>query len=500
MTTEGARRLLGRLEAIGARPEGISADSRAISTGDLFVAYPGFSNDGRRFIGDALARGAAAVLWEAEGGEWPAQYELPNLPVRGLRDQVGDLADQIFNEPSRRLWVAGVIGTNGKTTVSQWLARAMQELGGRCAIIGTLGWGFPGSLEAGLHTTPDAVDVHRQLDRFGRAGADSVAMEVSSIGLDQGRVNGVRFDLAIFTNLTRDHLDYHGDMACYARAKAQLFESKDIGAAVINADDAFGREQARKLIGRGVRVIAYGLERAREAQLPGAEFVLADALRNTLAGQQFRLCWRHHRLPMSPQSIGSFNVSNMLAVIACLLARGVDIDAAARVVGHLNAPEGRMQLIGGIAEPLVVVDYAHTPDALTQVLSATRSTADTREGRLICVFGCGGDRDTGKRPLMGEVAARLADKVILTSDNPRGEDPEQILSDIAAGAPAADRILDRSEAIRHALLGAAADDVVVLAGKGHEDYQEVGGVRRHYSDIEQSREALAAWRDARSEA
>ncbi|MCB1895153.1 MAG: UDP-N-acetylmuramoyl-L-alanyl-D-glutamate--2,6-diaminopimelate ligase [Zoogloeaceae bacterium] len=496
MTTERARDLLARLESAGVRPRGISADSRAVSPGDLFVAYPGFSNDGRRFIGDAVARGAAAVLWEADGGEWPGERDLPNLPVPQLRDQVGDLADQIFNEPSRRLWVAGVTGTNGKTTVSQWIGRATQELGGRCAIIGTLGCGFPGALEPGLHTTPDAVDVHRQLDRFARAGADCAAMEVSSIGLDQGRVNGVRFDLAIHTNLTRDHLDYHGDMASYARAKARLFDTEGISAAVINADDAFGRQQAQILIARGVRVIAYGLDGGRTADLPGAEFVLADDMKHTIAGQQFQLCWQGRRLPMSPQSIGTFNVSNMLAVIACLLVRGVVLDEAARVVGHLRAPEGRMQLLGGVAEPLVVVDYAHTPDALTQVLEATRATAQTREGRLICVFGCGGDRDAGKRPLMGEVASRLADDVILTSDNPRGEDPESILAEIAVAAPDAECIVDRSAAIRHALLAAAADDVVVLAGKGHENYQEIKGVRRPYSDIAQARDALTAWRAA----
>ncbi|MCB1916094.1 MAG: UDP-N-acetylmuramoyl-L-alanyl-D-glutamate--2,6-diaminopimelate ligase [Rhodocyclaceae bacterium] len=494
MTSERAQHLIRRLEELGVRPSGICADSRSVAAGDLFVAFPGFRNDGRRFIGDAAARGAAAVLWEAEGGEWPAGIELPNLAVQGLRDEVGDLADRIFGAPSRRLRVAGVTGTNGKTTVSQWLARATQELGGRCGIIGTLGCGFPGALEAGMHTTPDAVDVHRQLDRFVRAGADSAAMEVSSIGLDQGRVNGVRFDLAVLTNLTRDHLDYHGDMARYAQAKARLFDADGILAAVVNADDPFGREQAHKLIDRGVRVIAYGLDRARPSQLPGAEFLLADDMRNTIAGQQFQLCWQGSRLPMSPESIGSFNVSNMLAVIGSLLARGVAVDEAARVVGHLRAPEGRMQLFGGVAEPLVVVDYAHTPDALTQVLGATRATAETREGRLVCVFGCGGDRDAGKRPMMGEVAARLADRVILTSDNPRGEDPASILADIAAGAPQAERIADRAEAILQALLGAAADDVVVLAGKGHENYQEVEGVRRPYSDIEQARGALSAWR------
>jgi len=489
-----ARQLLAQLNGMGVVPRGIAADSRVVAAGDLFVACPGFSTDGRRYIADAVARGAAAVLWEAEDGAWPQAVSAPNLAVHGLRELVGHLADQLYNEPSRRLWVAGVTGTNGKTTVSQWIARALQELGAHCGVIGTLGCGFPGRLEAGIHTTPDAVDVHRQLDRLARAGADSVAMEVSSIGLDQGRINGVRFDIAIHTNLTRDHLDYHGSMENYARAKAVLFARPEIHAAVINADDAFGREQAERLLARDVRVVAYTLERARLGQLPGAEYLLADDLITTASGQHFELVWRGDRIPMRPNSIGAFNVSNMLAVIGTLLARGVEIEEAAGVVAHLAAPEGRMQLFGGVAEPLVVVDYAHTPDALAQVLAATRPTAAARRGRLLCVFGCGGDRDAGKRPLMGEVASRLADHVIITSDNPRGEDPAAIIAEIAAAAPDAETIVERAQAIRHALEGAAADDVIVVAGKGHEGYQEAAGVRRPYSDLEQARLALDAWR------
>ncbi len=496
MNTVQARQLLARLNGMGVVPKGIAADSRTVAAGDLFVACPGFSTDGRRFIADAVSRGAAAVLWEAEDGAWPPAVSAPNLPVQGLRELVGHLADQVFGEPSRRLWVAGVTGTNGKTTVSQWIARALQELGAGCGVIGTLGCGFPGQLEAGLHTTPDAVDVHRQLDRLERAGADATAMEVSSIGLDQGRINGVRFDVAIHTNLTRDHLDYHGSMENYARAKALLFARPEIHAAVINADDAFGRQQAELLLARDIPVIAYTLERARLGETAGAGYLLADNLITTAAGQHFELVWGDERIPMSPNSIGAFNVSNMLAVIGTLLARGVELSEAAGVVAHLAAPEGRMQLFGGIAEPLLVVDYAHTPDALAQVLAATRPTAEARGGRLVCVFGCGGDRDAGKRPLMGEVASRLADRVIVTSDNPRGEDPAAIIADIAAAAPGAETMLDRAQAIQQALDGASADDVVVVAGKGHENYQEAGGVRRPYSDLEQARLALAAWRAA----
>ncbi len=494
MSHERAIALLEQLSALGANPGGISADSRAVVQGDLFLAYPGFSSDGRRFIADAAARGASAVLWEAEDGDWPDGLDLPNLPVPGLRDQAGYLADRIHGEPSRRLWVAGVTGTNGKTTVSQWLARSLHELGDRCGVIGTLGCGFPGALESGLHTTPDAADVHRQLARFARQHATGAALEVSSIGLDQGRVNGVRFDVAIHTNLTRDHLDYHGTMEAYAEAKARFFAWPGLSAAVINADDRFGASQVDGLQAAGVRVIAYTLDPTRRSGLGGVEWLSADGMANTIAGQRFDLHWQGRSVPLAPNSVGAFNVSNMMAVVGALLARGVDFDEAAGVVGRMTAPEGRMQLMGGVAEPLVVVDYAHTPDALAQVLSATRPTARARGGRLVCVFGCGGDRDPGKRSMMGEVATRLADAVIVTSDNPRGEDPHEIIAQIAAAAPGATCIADRAQAIREAMAHAGPDDVVVLAGKGHESYQEVKGVRSPFSDLEEARRALERWR------
>lgn len=493
MSSADVAHTLERLAQLGVAPGGVSADSRAVSAGDLFLAYPGFRSDGRAFIADALRRGASAVLWEAQDGQWPAGCDAPNLAVDGLRLKAGHFADKIFGEPSRHLWVAGVTGTNGKTTVSQWIARALDELGCRCGVIGTLGSGFPDRLEAGLHTTPDPVDVHRQLAKFVRDRGEAAAAEVSSIGMDQGRVNGVRFQVAIHTNLTRDHLDYHGTMERYAEAKAKFFDLPGLRAAIINIDDAFGLTQARRLLSQGQRVIAYSRVPGNAQALTGAELLLADELRTTVAGQQFVLCWQGRRIAMHPRSVGNFNVSNMLAVIGALLVKGVDLADAADAVGRLSAPEGRMQLIGGVAEPLVIVDYAHTPDALAQVLEAARATANARQGRLLCVFGCGGDRDAGKRPLMGEVARRLADQVVLTSDNPRSEDPLRILAEIALGAPEAEQIVERERAIAHALAAASHNDVVVLAGKGHEPYQEVMGQRRAYSDIAQARAALAGW-------
>ena len=491
---------LERLAHQGAHPTGLSADSRAVKPGDLFLAYPGFSSDGRSFIPDAIERGAAAVLWEAEGGQWPEEHALPNLAVPALRDRVGGIADIVFGRPSSALWVVGVTGTNGKTTVSQWVARALTELGSRCGVIGTLGSGFPDQLKAGLHTTPDGVDMHRLLSEFVSEGAVAAAAEVSSIGLDQGRTKGVRFNVAIHTNLSRDHLDYHGSMERYAAAKASFFDVEGLEAAVINIDDAFGLTQARRLSKSGLRVIAYGWAPSNCAAAPKTECLLAEDLRTTVAGQQFVLCWQGERIAMHTRSVGRFNVSNMLAVVGALLARGVALDDAAAAVGRLSAPEGRMQLLGGVAEPLVIVDYAHTPDALAQVLDASRATATAREGRLICLFGCGGDRDHGKRAMMGEVAAARADRVVITSDNPRSEPAQAIIDDIAGGAPAAEQIVDRSEAVARVVSEAADNDVVLLAGKGHEPYQEIQGVRHAYSDLEQARAALAAWRIAAGDA
>ena len=493
MIAHEARACLQQLATLGVQPLGLSADSRTIKPGDLFLAYPGIASDGRSYIAQALARGASAVVRETSSEPWPGAISAPHLEFRGLRDAVGHFADALLGERSRRLWIACVTGTNGKTTVSQWIARALGELGHSCGVIGTLGCGFPGALSPGLHTTPDAVDMHRALAAFLADGAVAAAAEVSSVGIDQGRIAGVRFNLAIHTNLTRDHLDYHGTMERYAAAKARFLDLPGLDAVILNVDDAFGLSQARRLHERGERVIAYSRVRSNRDAVPGAAFLLADELSSTAAGQQFVLDWQGQRIPMHPRSVGAFNVSNLLAVIAALLMRGCDLAEAAAVAARMTPPEGRMQLLGGIGEPLVVVDYAHTPDALQQVLEAARASAAARHGRLICVFGCGGDRDPGKRPLMGEVAAGLADRVIITSDNPRSEEALRIIADIAAGAPLAEEEVDRPRAIAMAIAGASANDVVLLAGKGHEPYQEILGQRIPYSDLVEARKALAAW-------
>ena len=471
----------------------LCADSRTVKSGDVFVAYPGTHADGRRFIGDALQRGAAAVLWERLDFVWDESLRVPNVAVDELQALSGHVAHLVYGRPSEKLQLIGVTGTNGKSSVTQWLAQAFDRLGQRCAVIGTLGCGFVGALQDSLNTTPDAITLHGTLAEFLAHGAVATAMEVSSIGLDQGRVNGARFDIAVFTNLTRDHLEYHKTMQAYGAAKAKLFTVPGLRSAVLNIDDAFGREQAARLAGAGVQRLGYSLAGAMIPSGTVDMLLHAEQITVTGNGLRFDVVAPAGRVRVEVALIGRFNVSNLLAVLATLIAAGMPIDRAAAVLPHLAPPPGRMQMLGGDRAPLVVVDYAHTPDALEQALRALRESAQARGGRLICVFGCGGDRDPGKRPLMGAVAARAADGVVLTSDNPRGELPGAIIADIAAGTGTATAIVeDRAEAIRSTVAAARVEDVVLIAGKGHETYQEIAGVRQPFSDVDHAARALAA--------
>jgi UDP-N-acetylmuramoyl-L-alanyl-D-glutamate--2,6-diaminopimelate ligase len=456
---------------------GLQTDSRRVQPGDLFLALPGMLADGRDYIGDAVASGAGAIAYETDDG-----YRLPGAPVpafgvSGLRHQIGVIADRFYGAPSRRLVVVGVTGTNGKTTCTQLLAQALDQPPRRCAVIGTLGSGFPGALNASIHTTPDAVSVQRLLADFLDRGAAHVAMEVSSHALEQGRVNGVRFHVAVFTNLTRDHLDYHGDMTAYGQAKAKLFAHEGLKYAVINHDDDFGRRLLAD-VGAPVTCLSYGIEggdvRAREAR-PSPE------------GLWLRIQTPYGETELRSPLIGHFNVYNLLAVLATLLALGVELHDAAARLARAQAPAGRAERFGAAGGlPLVVVDYAHTPDALEKILMALR---EHTRGKLYCVFGCGGDRDRGKRPVMGGIAERLADMVLLTDDNPRHESGDAIIADIVGGMRAAPRIIrDRRSAIATAIEGATEGDIVLIAGKGHEDYQQIGDERRPYSDRETVRE------------
>jgi UDP-N-acetylmuramoyl-L-alanyl-D-glutamate--2,6-diaminopimelate ligase len=380
------------------------------------------------------------------------------------------------------LWVCGVTGTNGKTSCSQWIAHLLSLNGIQSGVIGTLGGGIPPALRPVDNTTPDVLELHRLLAEFRRAGAQAAAMEVSSHGLEQGRVDGVAFDCALLTNLTHDHLDYHGTMAAYAQAKARLFDAPGLDTAVLNLDDAFGVQLAQRLGARGLRTIGYGLQ-AQPVDV--SEFIFAES---TGEGRvAIRSSWGEANVAI-PQ-LGRFNVSNALGVLGCLVAKGLDFAAGAALLERLPAVPGRMQRIG--ERPLVVVDYAHTPDALDKVLGALRPIAQSRGGRLVAVFGAGGGRDAAKRPQMGLAAARRADRVLLTSDNPRDEDPLAIIAGIRTGIEGAcDVEPDRARAI-HAAIGEASEaDVVLVAGKGHERFQEIAGQRLPFSDADVAADAL----------
>ncbi|WP_205231137.1 UDP-N-acetylmuramoyl-L-alanyl-D-glutamate--2,6-diaminopimelate ligase [Azospira oryzae] len=486
-----AQALLDQLRAQGVAVTRLENDSRRVQPGDVFVAYPGHAADGRSFIPAALEKGAAGVFWEARDFAWnPAWAAVPQLGVDNLQSFAGHLANLVYGRPSEQLALVGVTGTNGKTTCSQWIAQALGGAGRSCAVIGTLGNGFPDALGEAANTTPDALALHRLLAEYKAAGAVACAMEVSSIGLDQGRCHGTRFSVAVFTNLTRDHLDYHGTMAAYGAAKERLFAWPELNEAVINLDDPFGRELLAQTTA-SLR-IGYTLE---GRQAPEADWLLsAENLRHGAEGLAFTLIAPQGRVEVETGLVGRYNVANLLAVAGALLALGLPLETVGQRLCRLTPPAGRMQRFGGKGLPLVVVDYAHSPDALENALTALREVAQARGGRLHCVFGCGGDRDKGKRPLMGSVAARLADEVLLTSDNPRSEDPLAILAEIRAGAPQAALEAEREVAVAHAVLRADVADVVLVAGKGHEPYQEIMGaaglVRRPYSDIEAVARAL----------
>ncbi len=476
----------------------ITSDTRKLKTGDVFVAYV-LGNvrqhgDGRPHIPQAIAAGASAVLAEAHGYAMPADAPVRILPVDGLAELAGPLAAQWYSVPGPdTLRVIGVTGTNGKTSCSQWIAQALTKQGERCAVVGTLGTGFVDALVATGFTTPDAIQLQHSLADLHHAGARAIAMEVSSHGLEQGRVDGTRFDIAVFTNLTQDHLDYHGTMAEYELAKARLFNWQGLRAAVINRDDAAGvrlLQNARA----GIETIEYGIDGDAASQHGAKHWLRATNVRAHRTGTTFDVDGSFGHATVHAPTVGLFNVSNLLGVLGALLAAGVPWQDAIARLEKLQPVSGRMERFGGEDGPLVVVDYAHTPDALEQTLRALAPITEARGGKLWAVFGCGGDRDPGKRPQMGGIAERLAQHVVLTSDNPRSEDPQHILDEISDGMDnprAAAQIEDRAAAILHAVRHADAHDVIVVAGKGHESTQEIAGRKRPFSDQEHVRLALA---------
>ncbi|WP_322033919.1 UDP-N-acetylmuramoyl-L-alanyl-D-glutamate--2,6-diaminopimelate ligase [Paraburkholderia sp. J76] len=476
----------------------LHADTRSLKPGDVFLAYAVEGADNRPHIANAIERGAAAVLYQPEGYTGETLDAAGALAVPQLDVLAGEIASGWYGDPSDAMLVVGVTGTNGKTSCSQWIASAFTAIGQKCAIVGTLGTGFPGQLVHTGFTTPDAPQLQRSVAQLRAEGAQAIAMEVSSHALHQGRVNGTSFDIAIFTNLTQDHLDYHHTFEAYEAAKARLFAWPGLRAAIINADDAAGRRLIAATRCKA-RTIAYSVA------TPAADAPVADAwlrandVRATATGTAFHLetsDWGEAQVEV--HVLGLFNVSNLLGVLGALLAANVPLVAALNEISKLQPVNGRMERLGGRAdhdEPLVVIDYAHTPDALEKTLEALRPMAAARGGQLVCMFGCGGDRDATKRPLMGAIAERLADQVVVTSDNPRSEAPAAIIDQIAQGMrePAkARRIEDRASAILQAVRGAAREDVVVLAGKGHEATQEIMGKKRAFSDQDHARLALAA--------
>ena len=522
-------------------------DSRILRRGDTFVACPGEKTDGRQFISDVIEKGANAVIWESQHFVWNDAWQVPNVGVADLRHKIGWLADSIYGAPSENLWLVGITGTNGKTSTCHWVAQALCDNSSKCALIGTLGNGFADKLQASVNTTPDAVRVHELLSDYLQDGAKAVAMEVSSHALSQGRVNGVRFDVALLTNLSRDHLDYHGDMESYAASKRKLFDWDKLKYAVLNLDDEFGAELAEQLQNGAVEVIAYGMsdDAVQHAQQLGIRMVYGHLVEMSGQGLQLGVHTSWGGEQLNSALIGRFNAENLLGVLAVLLVSGIGLGDAVRSLSKVQAVAGRMQRLGTAEQPTVIVDYAHTPDALEKVLLALHETGsgntevskrvsvsgsdiNAREGyenesqftsnlqlggintaggnleashppfrRLICVFGCGGDRDKGKRAMMGLVAEKFSDHCIVTSDNPRSEDPQRIIAEVVSGMTANKHevIVDRAIAIERAIAMARQRDTVLVAGKGHEDYQEINGVKHPFSDVTVAQRALQSWRE-----
>ncbi|MES2977108.1 MAG: UDP-N-acetylmuramoyl-L-alanyl-D-glutamate--2,6-diaminopimelate ligase [Pseudomonadota bacterium] len=456
----------------------LHADSRAIGAGDGFLAWPGAATDARRFVSQVLDAGASACLVEAAGVDAASAADARVAVYEGLKQASAPIASLYFGEPSREIALLAVTGTNGKTSTAWWLAQALGFLGHRAGVIGTLGIGEPGALSMNGLTTPDPVLLQRELRRMVTEGFEACAIEASSIGLAEGRLDGSLISTAIFTNFTQDHLDYHGSMQAYWAAKRRLFFWPGLRTAIINIDDTHGAELAAQLEGRA-ELDLWTVSVASAARL------WASGIRYGASSVRFDVCEGDMRLEVRAGVIGDYNVANLLGVIAALRSRGVPLSSAAAVCAHLTAVPGRLESIALDGLPLAVVDYAHTPDALEKVLQALGPVAEQRGGKLWCVFGCGGDRDPVKRPLMGAAAEGGADKIVITSDNPRSESPVTIIGQIVAGLAQPDAAMvepDRARAITRALDDARSEDVILIAGKGHEAYQEIRGVKHDFSD------------------
>ncbi len=470
----------------------LQTDSRTLNAGDGFIAWPGTVVDARGYVAQAINQGAAACLVEQQGSE---AFDLPGGVVGrypGLKADTGLIAAEFFDNPSHKMSVVAVTGTNGKTSTTWWLAQALsqlpQPLTMRCGVGGTLGVGQPSQevLSTGM-TTPDPVVLQGTLRRFVDAGLKACAMEASSIGIEEHRLRGTHVQVAVFTNFTQDHLDYHGSMQAYWQAKRKLFAWPGLQSAVINIDDGHGAALAESLEGHLGDI--WTVSTRQGARLRAQNIAYRDS------GLYFEVIEGGESIGLQTKMIGSYNISNVLSVLGAMRALNVPLQVAVDACAHLLPVPGRMECLGGENEPMVAVDYAHTPDALAHALDALRPLAQQRGGRLWCVFGCGGDRDTTKRPLMGAIAMKHADTVVITSDNPRSERPESIISQILLGLVeqnAAEVWVDRAQAIAEAIAQAAAEDVILLAGKGHETTQDIAGVKHPFSDHAHAEKALAA--------
>jgi murE/murF fusion protein len=473
----------------------LQTDSRRVAPGDAFIAWPGAATDGRAHVSDAFARGAVVCLVEQAGVEPFAFSDARIAAMQDLKGCTGQIAAEWFGLPTQHLAVTAVTGTNGKTSTAWWLAEALialsnseLEVRSGCGLVGTLGVGVPPALETTGMTTPDPVLMQRVFRQFVDAGVAYCAVEASSIGLAEHRLAGTRIRVAVFTNFTQDHLDYHGSMEAYWQAKTALFDWPGLQAAVVNVDDAHGAALHTRLEGGALDLWSISMQ--GPARLQARDIVFAEE------GLRFTVVEGVQHAELQTLATGHYNVSNLLGVVAALRALGIPFAQAVQACTRLASVPGRMDQLVQPGKPLVAVDYAHTPDALQQALAALRPVAQARGGRLWCVFGCGGNRDAGKRPLMGAAAQQLADAVIVTSDNPRFEVPQDIIAHIVAGMPAAANVQveqDRALAIAAAIRSAASRDVVLIAGKGHEDYQESAGVRVPFSDQEYARQALEGW-------
>ena len=466
------------LKKIGLHLSDISNDSRFVKKNTLFLAYPGLHFDGRNYIPEAIKKGAKAILYEKKDFVWKKSWNVPHLSIDDLKNKEGEIAHIFYKEPSKKIYTIGVTGTNGKTSCTYWIAELQNILGKKTGLIGTLGYGCK-KLKNHAYTTPDAISNHRIFKDFKENHVKSVVMEVSSHALAQGRVNSIHFDVAVFTNLSRDHLDYHLNFKNYFNEKKKLFHFPSLKVAVINIDDVYGKKLKTSLAKNKLKVITYGIK--------GGD-IRATHINYSTSRTTFRLHFKKEIYQVDVPLVGEFNVYNVLAVVSSLISSGFEIKKIIKQLACISQVPGRMEKIGKKSTPKVFIDYAHTPDALQKALETLKGKT---YGKLICVFGCGGNRDTGKRQAMAKAVSKLADMSFITSDNPRNESPKKIVNEISKFMKGSFKIeIKRDKAIEKAIQFAKKEDVILIAGKGHEKYQEINGIRYPFSDQKCTKNAL----------